>query len=196
MNFKTVLSNEHRRAYGRIAGRFPPDATIRKLISNHFAFDYTTDSTRVSFLSPAALTCGNPVTETFVMHEQCYFKTPDPLFFVPDELQQPTQDFAGRLDNTNHFEALEYRNALTLDLTGPKQQLNTWPVELVSFSDMPETFLQQRLALGPAKLCADDQHQTRRGLYRTISTDSVGRHAARSRLKPPALLDQKTLASI
>jgi hypothetical protein len=111
-------------------------------------------------LAPASLTSDNRLTEAYVIHEQCYFKTADPLFFVPNELQQPNWDFAGRLDASNHFQALEYRNALTLGLTGGKSQLNTWPVVLVSFSDMPAIFLQQRLAMvAQAKLSAGDQHQ-------------------------------------
>jgi hypothetical protein len=139
----------------------PPASTAATdVISNPSVLDYTTHSTRIPFLAPAALTAGNRLTETYVIREQCYFKTADPLFFVPDGLQQPNWDFAGRLDATNHFEALEYRNVLTLGLTGGKAQLNTWPVELVSFSDMPAIFLQQRLAmLAQAKLSAGDQHQ-------------------------------------
>ncbi len=130
------------------------------MISNPSMFDYTTDSTKIPFLAPAALASGNRLTESYVIRQQCYFRTADPLFFVPDELQQPSWDFAGRLDSTDHFEALEYRNALTLGLTDGKAQLNTWPVELVSFSDMPAIFLQQRLAmLAQAKLPASDQHQ-------------------------------------
>jgi hypothetical protein len=146
---------------GASNGATAPTAStaVTDVISNPSVLDYTTDSTKIPFLTPAALTSGNRWTEAYVTQEQCYFKTADPLFFVPDELQQPSWDFTGRLDATNHFEALEYRNILTLGLTGGKTQLNTWPVELVSFSDMPAVLLQQRLVmLTHAKLSADDQH--------------------------------------
>ncbi|HTW87802.1 MAG TPA: hypothetical protein VMD75_07335 [Candidatus Binataceae bacterium] len=135
-------------------------AAASDFISNPSMFDYTTHSTKVAFLAPAALTAENPVTEAFVVKEQCYFKTADPLFFVPDESQQPNWDFAGRLDATNHFEALEYRSILTLGLTDGNSQLNSWPVELVALSDMPQVFLQQRLApLTKAKLQSSDEHE-------------------------------------
>jgi hypothetical protein len=47
------------------------------------------------------------VAEGYVIRQQCYFKTADPLFFEADELQQPNWNFAGRLDATDYFEALE-----------------------------------------------------------------------------------------
>jgi hypothetical protein len=138
-----------------VEGSSAASTAATDMISNPSMFDYTTDSTKIPFLTPAALASGNRLTEGYVVRQQCYFRTADPLFFVPDELQQPSWDFAGRLDATDHFEALEYRNALTLGLTDGKARLNTWPVELVSFSDMTAIFLRQRLAMLPAS----DQHQ-------------------------------------
>ena len=123
-------------------------------------FDYVTRSTKILFLAPAALTYGNLFTQSYVVKEQCYFKTADPLFFVPDHNGHPGWDFAGRLDDTNHFQALEYKSLLTLGLGGGKAQLNTWPVELVSLSDMPEVFIQERLTiLEKTKLAAGEQHE-------------------------------------
>lgn len=49
---------------------------------------------------------------------------------------------------------------LTLGLSEGNVQLNTWPLELISLSDMPEAFLQQRLPLlAQAKLDAGDQKE-------------------------------------
>lgn len=142
------------------AGAAGTQAAATDLISDPSVFDFTTQSTKVAFLAPAALAAGNPVTEAYVVKEQCYFKTADPLFFVPDEGQQPNWDFAGRLDATNHFEALEYRSILTLGLMDGNSQLNSWPVELVALSDMPHVFLQQRLTpLTQAKLQPSDEHE-------------------------------------
>ena len=135
-------------------------APVTDAMANPSVMDYTADSTKIAFLAPAALTSGNRSTEASVVKEQCYFKTADPLFFVPDEAQQPTWDFVGRLDAANHFEALEYRSILTLGLMDGDAQLNSWPVELIALSDMPEVFLQQRLTLlAQAKLQPSDQHE-------------------------------------
>ena len=142
------------------ASNLAASAQATDLIANPSVMDYTADSTKIAFLAPAALTSGNRSTEASVVKEQCYFKTADPLFFVPDEAQQPTWDFVGRLDATNHFEALEYRSILTLGLTHGDVQLNSWPVELIALSDIPEVFLQQRLTLlAQAKLQPSDEHE-------------------------------------
>lgn len=115
-------------------------------VSNPSSLDYISHSTRVAFLSPAALLVHNSWTEGYVIGEQCYFKTPDPIFFVPEE-DQPTWDFTGRLDAAHHFEALEYKSILTLGLGSGNVQLNSWPVKLVSLADMPSAYLSDRMAL-------------------------------------------------
>jgi hypothetical protein len=127
-------------------------------IGNPSMFDYATGSTKLEFLSPASFLADNPWIEARVVHEQCYFKTPDPLFFVPN-WNVPKWTYAGRL-NKEGFQSLEYRSALTLGLTEGNVQLNTWPLQLVSLSDMPEAFLQQRLPLlGQAKIGASDEKE-------------------------------------
>ena len=42
------------------------------------------------------------------------------------------------------MQALEYRSLLTLGLTGT-QQLNAWPMSLVSLSDFSDVYLAERL---------------------------------------------------
>ena len=107
-------------------------------------------------MSPAALLTEHSRIEESIIHEQCYFKTPDPLFFVAAG-QQGTWSFAGRLDPDRHFRALEYRSILTLGLMDSNSQLNTWPLELVSLADMPQAFLAERLpTVAQAKLPSND----------------------------------------
>jgi hypothetical protein len=133
---------------------------VSDAVSNPSVFDYTTGSTKIAFLSPAALLADNPQMSAYVIREQCYFRTPDPLFFVPDADRQTTWKFAGRLNADRHFQALEYRSILTLGLTDGNSQLNTWPLELVSLADMPQVFLNERLGLpAQAKLSKDDQKE-------------------------------------
>jgi hypothetical protein len=127
-------------------------------------FDFTTHSTEVAFISPAALLTEHSRIEDSVRHAQCYFKTPDPVFFVPDEDKQTNWTFAGRLDSDRYLEALEYRSLLTLGLLDGNIQLNTWPVELVSLADMPQTYLEHRLPLiAEAKLSPNDSQELVQG---------------------------------
>jgi hypothetical protein len=129
-------------------------------VSSPSMFDYATKSTEVAYMSPAALLTEHSGIEESVRHEQCYFKTPDPMFFVPEEAANPTWTLAGRLDSDRHFHSAEYRSILTLGLVEGSQQTSSWPVELVSLADMPQVFLDQRLPIiGQAKLPADDQHE-------------------------------------
>jgi hypothetical protein len=130
---------------------------VSDVVTKPSIFDYTARSTRIPFMSPAALIADNPEMEAVIVRAQCKAGTPDPLFMVPDERQQPAWDFAGRLDQRRYFQALEYRSILTLGLVPGTVQLNTWPVELVSLSDMPQVFLEQRLAMfSNVKIPADD----------------------------------------
>src|SRR5262249_46210255 len=98
-------------------------------------FQYLTRSTKVLFLSPAALYDDSPMIESIVIQEQCHAKSPDPVFFVPRQ-DDSHWHFAGRLDPGDDFRALEYRNWLMLGLAKGNVQFNTWPVELVSLADM------------------------------------------------------------
>jgi hypothetical protein len=142
------------------------------MISSPSSADYTADSTKIEFLAPAALLAENSWLEGGVIGAQCYFKTADPLFFVPAD-DQSTWRFAGRLNAENQFQALEYRNILTLGLGSGDVQLNSWPVQLVSLSDMPVVYLRQRMALlKDNKLPASDQQELAQEYVRQSSTIS------------------------
>jgi len=68
--------------------------------------------------------------------------TADPPFLVPTFNQKWL--FVGRMNQGPTIQALEYKTILTLGLTGP-QQLNAWPMSLVSLSDFSDSYLAERL---------------------------------------------------
>jgi hypothetical protein len=135
-------------------------AAANDVVSNPSVLDITSSSTEVAYISPAALLTPQSGIENSIRHEQCYFKTPDPMFFVPDEGRKVNWTLAGKLDADRHFHTDEYRSLLTLGLVPGSEQVNSWPVELVSLADMPQVFLDQRLPiLAQAKLPDLDAHQ-------------------------------------
>jgi hypothetical protein len=135
-------------------------SVVSGVVANPSLLDVRARSTQIGFLSPAALLAENPSLEGYIISEQCYFRTPDPLFLVPDEDRQINWMFAGRLNQDHNFNAVEYRNILTLGLMQGAVQLSAWPVQLVALSDMPQVFLQDRLPLLPqAKMSSDDTRE-------------------------------------
>jgi len=77
------------------------------------------------------------------------FHSADPPFLVLAFGQKWL--FVGRLNQGPTIQALEYKTILTLGLTGT-QQLNAWPVSLVSLSDFSDDYLAERLpVLGKAQ---------------------------------------------
>jgi hypothetical protein len=134
--------------------------TVSSIVGNPSIFDITARSTKIAFLSPAALLSNNSSIASQVVREQCRFDTPDPVFFVPDESKQLNWTFAGRLDKKPYFQAAEYRSLFTLGLMSGPLQVNTWPLQLTSLADMPHLFLEQRLdAVGRAQLNPMDRRE-------------------------------------
>ena len=70
------------------------------------------------------------------------FHNADPPFLVPTFNQKWL--FVGHMNQGPTIQALEYRSIFTLGLSGP-QQLNSWPVSLVSLSDFSDDYLAERL---------------------------------------------------
>jgi len=99
-------------------------------------------STKFVFISPSALLTGSGSVEASLIKEQCMFHTADPPFLVPTFNQKWL--FVGRMNQGPTIQALEYKTILTLGLTGP-QQLNAWPMSLVSLSDFSDSYLAERL---------------------------------------------------
>jgi hypothetical protein len=130
-----------------------PGGAVSTAVSNPSIFDITARSTKIAFISPAAFLTSNSAIADEVVREQCRFKTPDPLFFVPDESKQINWTLVGRLGEDPYFQALEYRSIFTLGLKSGDVQLNTWPLQIASLADMPHLFLEHRLeTLGEADL--------------------------------------------
>lgn len=117
-------------------------------------------STRLVVFSPVALLDQNMSLERKIQASQCRFGTADPPFLVPNLNANKTWTFNGRVQEVKskddepafNAEALEYRS--WFGLGSPKQQLNTWPVALVSLSQMPEQYLEDRITM-----LADHQQQ-------------------------------------
>jgi hypothetical protein len=110
-------------------------------------------STRLAIFSPAALLDGNIALERTVLASQCRFRTADPPILVPTANANKTWAFNGRIEEAKSksdepaldAEALEYRS--WFGLGSPKQQLNTWPLAMVTLSEMPEQYLEDRIAM-------------------------------------------------
>ena len=62
------------------------------IVQNPSFFDYQARSTKLNFLSPAALLADNPSEYSIIIGAQCYFHTPDPIFLVPDQTRQTKVD--------------------------------------------------------------------------------------------------------
>jgi hypothetical protein len=105
-------------------------------------FNFVARSTKFEYISPSALLADSSNVQESLIKEQCMFHTADPPFLVPDYSQKWM--FVGHMNQGSSINALEYRTILTLGLTGP-QQLNAWPVSLVSLSDFSDDYLAERL---------------------------------------------------
>ena len=105
-------------------------------------FNFVGRSTKFMLVSPSALLVESPDVEKSIVQEQCMFHSADPPFLVPAFRQKWM--FVGRMNQGPTIQALSYRTILTLGLSGP-QQLNAWPVSLVSLSDFSDDYLAERL---------------------------------------------------
>jgi hypothetical protein len=142
------------------AARGGTGGAVSGSVRNPSIFSVTARSTKIAFLSPAALLSNNSSVASAIAYEQCRFDTPDPLFLVPDEGKQINWTFTGRLDEKPYFQAAEYRSIFTLGMKSGPLQLNTWPLQLTSLADLPDMFLEQRLnAIGRAQLNPSDQRE-------------------------------------
>jgi hypothetical protein len=118
-------------------------------------FDEVEGSTKVGLVGPAAFLNENGELDATIIIEQCRFHTPDPPFLVPENAStQKGWVFAGRLngdDKVREMQAMEYRSFWGWGW--PKQQTGTWPLGMTTLSEMPNAYLEQRLAtIGGTKL--------------------------------------------
>lgn len=111
--------------------------------------------TKLAVFSPSALLDGNTSLEQTIVASQCKFRIADPPFLVPNASANKGWTFVGRINPAEHdksaepisleAQALEYRSWFGFGWS--KQQLNTWPVSMVTLSEMPEEYLQERLTM-------------------------------------------------
>lgn len=112
-------------------------------------FDKVEKSTMVGLIGPAAFLNENGQLDGTVITEQCRFHTPDPPFLVPEDTSaQKGWVFTGRLnsdDELQETQAMEYRSFFGLGWS--KQQTSTWPLRLTTLSEMPNSYLEERLEM-------------------------------------------------
>ncbi|HUA36762.1 MAG TPA: hypothetical protein VMA09_24365 [Candidatus Binataceae bacterium] len=142
------------------------------------AFDYVGRSdTKVDFVNPAALLDDSTYVDAKVIDAQCAFRTADPPFLIPNDKSQTAWTFTGRLNEDGSFQALDYKSIFSLGIGEGAQQLGTWPVKLVAFSDFPDEYLEDRLATVAAdKIDSADQH-TLASRY-IANSQRIGEHVA------------------
>lgn len=124
------------------------------------AFDEIEPSTKLALASPEALLEENPYLEGQIVGLQCMFHTPDPPMFVPSAGAQKGWTFVGRLnqsDTGREVQAMEYRSFFGFGSS--KQQLNNWPITLVTLGQMPQTYLNETLATLPSSKSLSQKQQ-------------------------------------
>jgi hypothetical protein len=136
-------------------------ASTASTLPSPSVFDYVGKSrVKLAFVNPAALLDGSNWTYAKIVEEQCAFSNPDPPFFIPNENTNGGWTFAGRLNKDDTFQVLTYKNILTLGLMEGTDQLGTWPVKLITLSDFPQEYLNERLAFVNAnQLGSSEQHE-------------------------------------
>jgi hypothetical protein len=116
--------------------------------------DQVETSTKLAVFSPSAILDGNTSLEQTIVESQCKFRSADPPFLVPNPTANKNWTFNGRINEAEQksqdlvsldAQALEYRSWFGFGVS--KQQLNTWPVSMVTLSEMPREYLEQRLAM-------------------------------------------------
>jgi hypothetical protein len=130
-------------------------------------------STRLAMFSPAALLNSNPSLDATVVDSQCRFRSADPPFLVPTTIANKTWTFNGRVNEgksgdsqSGDAQALEYRS--WFGFGWPKQQLNTWPVSMVTLSEMPEEYLDDRLTM-----LSDHSYQVNKAQTDALTKDYI-----------------------
>lgn len=123
-------------------------------------FDEVELSSQFQVIAPSALLEENGWLDQQILAEQCKYATPDPPFMVPTIDAQKGWSFIGRLNEkqdgeTQEMQALEYRSFWGFGW--PKQQLNSWPVSVVTLSQMPREYLAERMEMINNSKLSQDQ---------------------------------------
>ncbi len=123
-------------------------------------FDEVELSSQLQVIAPSAFLEETGWLDQQIVAEQCKYATPDPPFMVPTTDAQKGWSFIGRLNEkkdgqTQEMQALEYRSFWGFGW--PKQQLNSWPVSVVTLSQMPKEYLSERLEMINNSKLSQDQ---------------------------------------
>ena len=159
-------------------------ATGTAAVANPSVFDEIEVSTRLAVFSPDALLDGNGALDATVVNSQCRFRTADPPFLVPTTVANKTWVFTGRLNerqkDDTYFgdaQALEYRS--WFGFGWPKEQLNSWPLSMVTLSQMPQAYLEDRLPMLSDPILKDNKAQSEQLLKEYIDNS----HQIQSRVE-------------
>ncbi len=127
--------------------------------------DEVEPSTKLAMFSPVALLDGNGALDATIVDSQCRFRSADPPFLVPTSVANKTWVFTGRINEgkaddsyIGDAQALEYRS--WFGFGWPKQQLNSWPVSMVTLSEMPQAYLDDRLPMLSDQVLKDNKEQS------------------------------------
>jgi hypothetical protein len=134
--------------------------------------DEVEPSTKLAMFSPSALLDGSTSIDQTIVQSQCEFRTADPPFLVPTSVANKTWTFTGRIEKAKatpgaqDAQALEYRSWFGFG-TG-KQQLNSWPVSMVTLSEMPKAYLDDRLTM-----LSDHTYQVNKAQTDALAADYI-----------------------
>ncbi len=133
--------------------------------------DQVEPSTKLAMFSPSALLDGSASMDRIIVQSQCEFRTADPPFLVPTAVANKNWTFPGRVEQAKtHFgddaEALEYRS--WFGFGAAKQQLNSWPVSMVTLSEMPKAYLDDRLTM-----LSDHTYQVNKAQTDALTADYI-----------------------
>ncbi len=134
--------------------------------------DQVEPSTKLAMFSPAALLDGSTSLDRIIVQSQCDFRTADPPFLVPTPAANKSWTFTGRVEKSKAADAgldaqsLEYRSWFGFGAS--KQQLNSWPVSMVTLSEMPKEYLDDRLTM-----LSDHTYQVNKAQTDALAADYI-----------------------
>lgn len=147
-------------------------ATGAATVSMPSTLDQVEPSTKLAMFSPSALLDGSTSLDQTIVQSQCDFRTADPPFLVPTTTANKNWTFTGRVEKSKtsdtglDAQSLEYRSWFGFGTS--KQQLNSWPVSMVTLSEMPKEYLDDRLTM-----LSDHTYQVNKAQTDALAADYI-----------------------
>lgn len=141
-------------------------------VSMPSTLDQVEPSTKLAMFSPSALLDGSTSLDQTIVQSQCNFHTADPPFLVPTTTANKNWTFTGRVEKSQtedgglDAQSLEYRSWFGFGAS--KQQLNSWPVSMVTLSEMPKEYLDDRLTM-----LSDHTYQVNKAQTDALAADYI-----------------------